>query len=123
MVKVSPDEAEYAKIRPSYADTAADQWKLAEWCREHHPRSGAEGPPAAVVELDPKNADAHHALHQTFVDGQWQTQEDAMNKDGRRLYHGRWVTEQEITLMENKRKVELAEKEWQQKLKMWRQAG
>ena len=103
-----------------YADTAADQWKLAEWCREHHLEAERKVHLLRVVEFDPKNADAHHALHQTFVNGQWQTQEDAMNKDGRRLYHGRWLTSQEIELMENKRKVELAEKEWQQKLKMWR---
>src|SRR3954468_1286140 len=28
-------EIEYEKIRPTFADTAADQWKLAEWCRDH----------------------------------------------------------------------------------------
>ena len=35
VVKLSPDEVEYEKIRPQYPDTADGQWKLAQWCLEH----------------------------------------------------------------------------------------
>jgi hypothetical protein len=120
VVKVSPDEAEYAKIRGQYPDTAAGQWKLAEWCEAHHLEAQRKTHLLRVVELDPNNAEAHHALHQSFINGQWQTQQEAMDKDGRRLYHGRYLTAQEIEVAEQKRKVELADKEWQWKLKMWR---
>ena len=34
VVRQSKDEAEYDRIRPKYSYSVADQWKLAEWCRE-----------------------------------------------------------------------------------------
>ena len=35
IIPQSPAEIEFEKIRPTFADTAEDQWKLAEWCREN----------------------------------------------------------------------------------------
>src|SRR5271169_5664808 len=32
---LKPAESEYEKISPTYPDTVAGQWALAEWCREH----------------------------------------------------------------------------------------
>ncbi len=120
VVKLSPDEAEYARVRGQYPDTAAGQWELAEWCRQHRLETQRKTHLQRVIELDPNNAQAHHALHQSLIDGQWQTHQETMDKEGRRLYRGRWLTPQEIEVAEEKRKVELAEKEWQWKLKMWR---
>jgi len=73
-----------------------------------------------VIELNPDHVEARHALHYSRVDGQWQTREEAMDNDGRRPYKGRYRTAQEIELLENKRKVDLAEKEWYRKIKVWR---
>jgi len=35
VLRLSPAELEYQRIRPSYGDTAEDQWALAQWCLEH----------------------------------------------------------------------------------------
>src|SRR5690349_8888141 len=34
VVTQSAAEAEYEKIAPTYPDTAEEQWRLAEWCKE-----------------------------------------------------------------------------------------
>ena len=73
-----------------------------------------------VIELDPNHADARHALGYSQIDGQWTTQEESMAKQGYRKYKGRYRTAQEIEVLESKRKRELAEKDWYQKIKRWR---
>ncbi len=117
---VSPDELEYGQIRPQYPDTPAGQWKLAEWCREHRLEAQRKEHLERVIELDPNNVQAHRALHHSQIDGQWQTQDEVLEKQGLRLYKGRVRTSQEIEMLESKRKVELAEKQWYQKIKLWR---
>ncbi len=120
VVAARPEEQEYQKIRPQYADTPAEQWKLAEWCEEHHLSAQRTAHLRRVIELDPNHVDARHALGYSQVDGQWMTQDEAMMKQGLRRYKGRWRTAQEIELIEGKRKQELAAKDWYQKLKLWR---
>ena len=56
-----PDEAEYERIRPTYPDTAAAQWELAQWCREHKLTTQREVHLRRVIELDPNHAEARHA--------------------------------------------------------------
>ena len=83
---VSPDELEYGQIRPQYPDTPAGQWKLAEWCREHRLDAQRKEHLERVIELDPNNVQAHHALHHVQIDGEWQTNDEVMKKQGLRLY-------------------------------------
>ncbi len=120
VVSVSPDQAEYERIRPQYPDTAEDQWNLAEWCREHRLDAQRKVHLERVIALDPDHVEARHALHFSRVDGKWQTREEHMAQEGERLYKGKYRTRQEIQLMESKRKTELAEKEWFRKIKLWR---
>lgn len=115
-----PNEAEYEKIRPRYPDTVEGQWMLAEWCREHHLLTRREKHLKRILELDPNDERARRGLGYSQVDGQWTTQEDVMIKQGYRRYKGRWRLPQEIELMEEERKTDLAEKEWIQKLNRWR---
>jgi hypothetical protein len=115
-----PDEAEYERIRPTYPDTAAAQWKLAEWCREHKLQAAREVHLRRVIELEPNHVDARHALGYARVGGEWTTQDEAMAKGGYIRYKGRWITRQEKELAEDKRKLESSQQEWFQKLKRWR---
>jgi hypothetical protein len=117
---VAPDELEYGQIRPQYPDTPEGQWKLAEWCREHRLEAQRKEHLDRIIELDPNNVQAHRALHHSQIDGEWQTQEEILEKQGLRLYKGRVRTSQEIEMLQAKRKVELAEKEWYKKVKLWR---
>ena len=120
VVAQRPEEAEYEKIRPQYPDTPKGQWDLAKWCEEHQLSAQRKAHLKRVIELDPNHADARHALGYSQIDGQWTTQEESMTKQGYRKYKGRYRTAQEIEILESKRKTELAEKEWHQKIKRWR---
>ena len=113
-------ELEYERIRPTYPDTAAGQWKLAQWCREHRLTAQRETHLQRVVELDPNHADARRALGYSQVDGQWVTREEVMTRRGYQRYKGQWKLPQEIELLEKKRTQETAQQEWFQKLKRWR---
>jgi len=115
-----PEESEYERIRPSYTDTVEGQWTLAEWCRTQRLTAQRQTHLKRVIELAPNHVEARQALGYSQVGGKWMTQEDVMISRGYRRYKGRWRTPQEIELLEGNRKIELAEKEWAQKLKRWR---
>lgn len=113
-------ENEYARIRPSYPDTVEAQWALAEWCQENHLASEREKHLERVIELDPEHAEARRLLGYSKRQGRWVTQEQFNEQRGLRRYKGAWRTQQEIESMERNRQIELAEKQWFAKLKLWR---
>ena len=114
------EELEYDRIRPTYADTAAAQWELAEWCREHRLAVQREAHLRRVVELDPNQADARHALGYSQIDGKWATRDEIMTQRGYQRYKGRWRLPQEIQLLKEKEKLDDSQQEWFQKVKRWR---
>ena len=113
-------EIEYEKIRPGYPDTVEGQWAAAGWCLEHHLIPQRKTHLKRILELDPDHEEARRALGYSQVEGQWKTQEEVMLERGFRWFKGRWRLPQEIELMERKGKVEVAEREWFGKIKMWR---
>ena len=119
VVSKDPTLAEYEKIRPRYGDTAEEQWALAEWCQERNLAQLRRDHLERVVEVDPNHANARRALGYVWINGQWTTQKDRKDKEGYKLYKGRWVTQQEIDLAEEKEKVEAAERVWIQKVNRW----
>jgi hypothetical protein len=123
VVKVAherPEELEYERIRPTYPDTVEGQWKLAEWCRENKLGDARKVHLERIIELDPEHLQARRALGYGREGNRWVTQEQLMTERGYKFYKGKWVLPQEIVLEEQSRKVELAEKEWIQRLKRWR---
>lgn len=122
IIPQSPAELEYERIRPTYADTVEDQMRLADWCREHSLSKQRQIHLERIVALDPDNQRARALLGYAHVDGRWVRQEDAMKERGFVLYKGQWKLPQEVELLENRRKEELAEKDWYAKIRRWRLA-
>jgi hypothetical protein len=120
VVTVRADQHEYERIRHQYPDTVEGQWALAQWCLQQRLLSQRDTHLERVIELDPNHAEARRALGYSQVDGKWAKRDEVMISRGYVLYKGRWRTRQEIELIENKRKQELAEKEWFQKIDRWR---
>jgi hypothetical protein len=114
------DETEYERIRPTYADTAAAQWELAQWCIEHRLTAQREVHARRVIELDPEHDEARHALGYSRVDGQWATRDEVMIARGYQRYKNKWMLPQEIELLENKQKSDSAQQKWCQDVKRWR---
>lgn len=115
-----PALSEYEQIRPTFADTAAEQWKLAEWCKVQQLVAERNLHLGRVLELDDQHAGARRALGYVLVDNQWVRHAELKRQDGYELYKGRWRTIQEIELLESTAKRELAEKEWLGKIRRWR---
>lgn len=120
VIRQRPAEAEYERIRPTYADTVEAQSELAQWCRDHKLSAQREVHLRRVIELDPTNAEAHLGLGHSQVDGQWTSREDVMTKRGYVKHKGKWMLPQEIELDKEKRKIEANQQAWFQKLKRWR---
>jgi hypothetical protein len=120
VLRPKPEDAEYERIAPTYPDTAAAQWDLAQWCREHKLTAQRRVHLRRVIELEPNHAQARHALGYSQVDGKWTTQEEAMTSQGYIRVGGRWVLPQEKDIAEKKRQLDTDQQEWCQKLKRWR---
>ena len=61
-----------------------------------------------ILELDPNHAGARSALGYSKFDGQWKTQDEVMTERGYVEYKGRWRLPQEIEIIEQERKDDLA---------------
>jgi hypothetical protein len=120
VVRSRPGEAEYDRIAPTYPDTAAAQWELAEWCRKNKLTTQRQVHLRRVIELDPHHAQARSALGYKQVSGEWVTYDERMIKSGHVKVNGKWLLPQEVELADKKKKLEGAQLDWCQKLKLWR---
>lgn len=130
VVILDRSEAEFVTRRPLKVEeyetrakrtpmTVEDQWELAEWCREQALMSQREHHLAKVIELDPDHEKAHYALGHTKHDGVWTTRDELMKSRGYVKYKGRYITPQEMELLEKSEAELAAEQEWYRKVRMW----
>ncbi len=120
IVPRSAAQTEYERIAPTYADTVADQWRLAEWCKQHSLPIERKAHLERVIALDPNHKPARAALGFAMLNGQWAQPEDMWKRKGFVKYKGKWVLPQDVELLEEQRKENQAEKDWQGKLIRWR---
>ncbi len=120
IIPQSSAEIEFEKIRPNFADTAEDQWKLAEWCRENSLTKQRQDVLEHVIELNPDMRQARLALGYQLVDGHWMQKEQIMQQRGYVRYNGEWRLPQEVELIERRQKEDAAERQWFGTLKRWR---
>jgi hypothetical protein len=101
-------------------DTVDGQWELAEWCRREMLLDLRKTPLRRIIELDPNHAYARRALGYQFLGGQWTTRDDFRRSEGYEFYKGKWRTPQEIEILEERARREIAYKDWLQKLRRHR---
>lgn len=137
VVAVSRGDVEFVTRRPrvleeyevkakTTADSAEAQWEFAEWCRENDLDEQRRDHLGKVVEREPDHAAARKALGQTNHDGEWLTREEIMEKRGLVAYKGRWITPQELELVEKSQAEREREQAWfaeVKKLKAWLRGG
>ncbi len=119
VIRQLPSEIEYEKIKGDYPDTIEGHWQLAEWCREKFLSDQREFHLNRILEFDPDHEKARNILGYRQVGDRWVTREDIMKNRGMVRMGSRWVMPQEKQLHQERRKQELAEKEWMRKLKRW----
>ncbi|MGD9723276.1 MAG: HEAT repeat domain-containing protein [Pirellulales bacterium] len=115
----SPEQLKYDQIRGNYADTVADQWKLAQWCRENRLLNERRAHLERIVELDPNHVEARHGLGYSQVQGRWVTHDAKMKDNGYVRYKGAWLLPQEIEIKVREEKEKRARLEWASKLRTW----
>ena len=120
VIQPRAEESEYEAIRPGYPDTVEGQWALAEWCRQRRLTPQRTTHLNRIIELDPDHAAARRALGYHQTGGRWVTRKQLMAERGYIYHKGRYRTPQEIEILEQRRKTDVAEKEWYGKLKRWR---
>jgi hypothetical protein len=120
IIPQSAAEQEFEKIRPTFADTAEDQWRLAEWCRENSLPRQRQAVMEHVIELNPEMRQARLALGYQQVNGRWMQKEQIMQERGYVRYKGDWLLPQEIEVIERRQKDDGAERQWVGTLKRWR---
>lgn len=133
IVSVAGADVEFVTRRPrvveehevrakSVEDTVEARWALAEWCRENKLEEQRREHLERVVELDPGHAKARAALGQTKYEGEWLTRDEVMEKRGLVPHKGRWITPQELELVEKTQEEREREQAWfseVRKLKGW----
>lgn len=110
---------EYETLARKTAETVEGHWDMAEWCRENALKSQRDTHLARVVELDPEHEAAHKALGHILHDGEWTTRDEMMASQGYVKHRGKYITPQELELIE-KSKAELeSERDWFIKIRLW----
>lgn len=117
----SQQELAYEQLATRSSGSIADQWKLAEWCREQQMPGPRQTHLEFILSLDPDHAEARHALGYSQVRGQWTRRSDFQKQQGYELVDGRWRLPQEVALRKNSAEVEKKQKDWQTKLVRWRE--
>jgi hypothetical protein len=114
-------EAEYQKLAHSSPDTIESHEKLAEWCRQHKLQHEYQQHLERILELDPNHAGARTALGFRQKDGQWMNRDDVMAARGLVMYEGKYVTPQQVELLEEQKKSRVTQADWNNRIKQLRQ--
>ncbi len=129
-VSVARTDAKFLTMRPlnveeyetrarRIEDTLDSHWELAEWCRQQGLSKQREHHLLRVVEHDSHHEKAQTALGRVWHEGAWIDRDEMMASRGYVKYKGRYVTVQELDLIQKTADELAVEREWFQKLKSW----
>ncbi len=110
---------EYVTRARNVADTVEGHWELAEWCKENYLKEQRIEQLEAVVDLEPDHEKARRALGHTRQNGQWMTRDEWMASRGYIKHKGKYVTQQELDLLEKSAAERQSELEWFPKVRLW----
>lgn len=110
---------EYESRVRRIAETAEAHWDLSEWCRQNALKEQRNLHLERVVELDPGHEAAHRALGHTLRDGIWMSRDEIMTAQGYVKHKGRYITRQELELIEKTQAERDQELDWFRKVRLW----
>lgn len=102
------------------ADTVEAHWQLAEWCREQNLDRQRDEQLERIIELEPDHELAHRGLGHTLEAGVWMSRDERMLAQGYVRHKGRYITPQELELIEKTQAERDREQEWFQKVRLWK---
>ena len=120
VVRQRPNQVEYEKLKLKLADTAEDQWKMAQWCHENKLENDRKTHLQRLIELDPDHAEARKGLGYMRVGERWLTLEEKMKEEGKVKYGKGWVAVQELERIKQRDAEEKLQRDWHDRLKLYR---
>lgn len=100
-------------------DTWQAHWDLAEWCRQHSLTKQRETQLRHVIELDPDHQKAQAALGRVWHQGGWIDRDELMTSQGYVKYKNKYITTQELEVIEKTTDELNRERGWFQKVRLW----
>ncbi|MCA8995338.1 MAG: HEAT repeat domain-containing protein [Planctomycetaceae bacterium] len=110
---------EYVTRARVVEDTVEGHWDLAEWCRSQRLLDEQREQLERVVELEPDHAEARGILRHVNRNGVWMSREEMMRQRGYVQHRGRWITTQEMELLNKTSAEREAELAWFPKIRTW----
>ena len=110
---------EYESRARLIADTVDAHWELAEWCKARRLKPQREEQLELLLDIDPDHAESRRILGHVRHNGQWMTREQWMESRGYILHRGKYVTQQELDLLEKSQAEREAETAWYPKVRLW----
>jgi hypothetical protein len=115
----TPEMEEYVTRSRELPHTVEDHRALAEWCLLHGLTTQREEQLWRLLDIDPDHEEARRALRHEFYRGEWMPQEEAMALQGYYRHDGRWVTQQELDLINKTAAQRAAEQVWHPQVRLW----
>ena len=110
---------EYETRAKHLPETLKAHWELSEWCRQQSLSTQREQHLLRVVDHDPHHEKAQTALGRVWHEGAWVDRDDLMASRGYVKYKGRYITLQELDLIQKTADELSIERDWFQKVKLW----
>jgi hypothetical protein len=110
---------EYDTRARATADTLDAQWALAEWCRTNRLIKERKIHLLRVVEFDSNHEAARRLLQHVQYKGEWMPKEQAMAAKGYIKYKNRYITSQELELIEKTAAERDLEQGWFKDVRSW----
>jgi hypothetical protein len=110
---------EYESRLRQLDDTVQAHWDMAVWCRSKGLTAQREIHLQRVIDLDSDHEQAHLALGHTWKDGGWVDMDEYMAARGYVKHKGKYVTHQELELLEKTAAELKREQEWYPKVRLW----
>lgn len=93
--------------------------ELAEWCRLKNLKKQRLSVLQRIVELDPQHQAAHRGLGHIQYEGQWVSRDERMRAEGYVKHKGRYITRQQLELVQKDDAQLSAELAWYKSVRVW----
>jgi hypothetical protein len=110
---------EYELRTRQVTDTVDARWELADWCRQKGLTDQRESQLLRLVELEPDHERARAVLGHVWKDGAWVDWDAYMTARGYVKHRGKYITQQELDLLEKTSEELKREQDWFPKVRLW----
>ena len=110
---------EYETRARRVEDTVEGHWELAEWCRQRGLTKQRETQLIRLTEISPDHDKAQSILGRVWHQGAWIDRDELMTSQGYVKYKNKYITPQELEVIENTAEELERERSWFQKVRLW----